>query len=114
MTHTNSECNEWFKLAIIKWREQYQSVVHWNDGSREKNPIGNNRLPVFFDMEQSANVLALASWYLVRDVTEDGIYNNDEYGNPKYVNATARNPLHILSIERTSNDKSEYTLSEYT
>lgn len=32
-----------------------------------------NRLPAFFDMEQSANVLAVAAWYEVVDGEEDGM-----------------------------------------
>jgi hypothetical protein len=31
-----------------------------------------NRLPVFFDMEQSANVLALASWFKKKDSEDEG------------------------------------------
>lgn len=54
ITHTNNDCNENFKVVVAKWRETYGNLVK------------GNRLPVFFDMEQSANVLALASWYSIK------------------------------------------------
>lgn len=116
LTHTNSDCNEWFKIVLTKWRDRYENTVHWNkqldDGTTVE--LGNNRLPVFFDMEQSASVLALASWYQTDDINEDGIENRDEYGRTMQAICSGKNPLHILSIERTSAVQSEYTLSEYT
>ena len=114
LTHTNSQCNEWFKLVLLKWREDYRNVVHWTDGTEDAKPLDRNRLPVFFDMEQSANVLALASWYKTPDIDPDGIINADPYGNPKDVVCCGKNPLHILSLERTSELQSEYSFSEYT
>ena len=78
LTHTNSKCNEWFKLVLAKWRDAYKTTVHWEaDGEA----LDKNRLPVFFDMEQSAHVLALASWYKVKDEDGSGIVNLDEWGN---------------------------------
>lgn len=70
LTHTNSSCNDLFKVVLDKWREQYGSKT-----------LDDNRLPVFFDMEQSANVLALASWDRIKDIDEDGIVHTDEFGN---------------------------------
>ena len=61
MTHTNTDCNDEFKVVLSKWRNQYGLVVN------------GNKLPVFFDMEQSAHVLTLSSWNLVTDYDEDGI-----------------------------------------
>ena len=72
-----------------------------------------NMLPVFFDMEQSANILVLSSWFKMDDVEENGIRKLDEYGNPMSIVSCCRNPLHILSIERPSETPSEYTLEEY-
>lgn len=116
LTHTNSDCNEWFKIVLTKWRGRYENTVHWNkqldDGTTVE--LGSNRLPVFFDMEQSASVLALASWYQTDDINEDGIENRDGYGRTMQAICSGKNPLHILSIERTSTVQSEYTLSEYT
>ena len=40
LTHTNSSCNDLFKVILDKWREQYGSKT-----------LDDNRLPVFFDME---------------------------------------------------------------
>lgn len=61
LTHTNSDCNDDFKVVLSKWRELYEKTVHWRDA--KGNALDGNRLPVFFDMEQSAHVLVLASWY---------------------------------------------------
>lgn len=100
--HTNSTCNDLFKVVLRKWMSEYGRMDCYG-----------NTLPVFFDMEQSANVLALSSWYKMDDVDDDGIRRMDEYGNPVTVSACARNPLHILSIERPSEVLSEYGLEEY-
>lgn len=94
LTHTNNDCNENFKLVLTKWRNQYENMI-----------VGN-RLPVFFDMEQSANVLALASWYIIPYIDSDGIVHRDSNGEQLYVTCCAKNPLHILSIERTSSEVS--------
>ena len=101
LTHTNNDCNENFKLVILKWRDAYGDMVP------------GNKLPVFFDMEQSANVLALSSWYRVQDVDEDGIVQLDEWSNPKVATCCAINPLHIISIERVGTNPSEYNLEQY-
>ena len=88
ITHTNSDCNESFKVVLKKWRSSYDKVVHWNglygdaDG-RSQSEIDlkmGNRLPVFFDMEQSANVLAMSSWYSLDYVDSSGIQHLDEFG----------------------------------
>lgn len=84
-----------------KWLDEYGKVV------------SGNRLPLFFDMEQSASVLALASWTVIPYVDEDGVEHRDSSGELLHVIATAKNPLHIISLERTSSLPSEYTLEEY-
>ena len=103
ITHTNNDCNENFKLVLLKWRSAYGN---FSEG---------NRLPVFFDMEQSANVLALASWYSTPDVDEDGLAVIDpNTQKEKMFTCCAKNPLHIVSIERTSSSPSEYNLTSYS
>ena len=62
LTHTNNKCNDSFKVVLSRWRETY-GTLHG-----ELFGPGHNRFPVFFDMEQSANVLALASWYIMPEV----------------------------------------------
>ena len=104
--HTDSTCNDNFKVVLNNWSEEYirnRVIVDWRD----------NRLPVFFDMEQSANVLALASWNRVKKVADDGIVERDQFGNEKYINLCRRNPMHIISIERTGTYPSEHQLEEY-
>lgn len=98
LTHTNNETNEKFKLVINEWRNAYGDLL----------PEGgmHNQLPVFFDMQQSANVIALASWNLVHTGEED------ENGEIVIVN-TAKNPLHIISIERNGTSIYDYCFTEY-
>lgn len=104
--HTDSTCNDNFKVVLNNWSEEYIGspvIVDWRD----------NRLPVFFDMEQSANVLALASWNRVKKVADDGIVERDQFGNERYINLCRRNPMHIISIERAGTYPSEHQLEEY-
>ena len=102
MTYANNDCNENFYLVAKDWIAQYKEVVE------------GNRLPVFFDMEQSANVIAFASWKLTPIMLgEDGIAQMDDNGNPIYITHTAKNPFHIISLERTSTIPSEYNFVEY-
>ena len=110
ITHTNGDCNDSFKVVLVKWRERYGNLVHWLDESGDE--LDGNRLPVFFDMEQSANVLALASWYSTPYV-DDGIEMRDDFGNPIDVTCCSKNPYHILSIERVGTSIKDYTYSEY-
>lgn len=49
-----------FKVVLSDWRGRYGNTVKWWDSNG--HALDGNRLPVFFDMEQSANILALASW----------------------------------------------------
>jgi len=42
--------------------------------------LAGNCLPLFFDMEQSAHVLALAAWDM-NPRYDDGVAVQDEYGN---------------------------------
>ena len=67
LTHTNNECNDDFHVVVREWRDRYKNIIHWGE------EMDDNRLPVFFDMEQSANVLALASWRCFTHEDEDGI-----------------------------------------
>lgn len=128
MTHTNNDCNENFKVVISKWREKYANIIDWDiriahmdygvaeeEVDIERNKPIRNRLPVFFDMEQSANVIALASWFVVPDVDENGIVKRDPYAIEKDVEVVccAKNPYHIVSIERTGTDLSDYNYTEY-
>jgi hypothetical protein len=102
LTHTNSNCNDNFKVVLKKWRETY------GDSKSHANSIGN-RLPVFFDMEQSANVLLLSSWY--QTTIEDSDIQVVDDNN--IVTCCAKNPMHIISLERVGSRVSEYSLSEY-
>ena len=102
LTHTNNDCNEKFKMVLSKWRDEYGTLVP------------GNRLPVFFDMEQSANVLALSSWYTMQKTDPDGVVVTDASEEPLMAVSCRYNPLHILSIERTSNLVSEYNLTSYS
>lgn len=108
VTHSNNDCNDDFHVVIREWRDQYKNLIHWNEQG-----LDDNRLPVFFDMEQSANVLALASWRCFT-YTEDGIEIRDEDGEPVKATLCGKNPLHILSIERTSTSTLEYNWTKYT
>ena len=108
VTHSNNDCNDDFHVVIREWRDQYKNVVRWGEQG-----LNDNRLPVFFDMEQSANVLALASWRCFT-YTEDGIDVRDEDGEPIKATLCGKNPLHILSIERTSTSTLEYNWTKYT
>ena len=122
LTHTNNTCNESFKVVLRKWRESYDKVVHWNNGfdwlpdgltQREVDMKMGNRLPVFFDMEQSTNVLALSSWYSTDYLDSAGIQHMDEFGNPLKMTCCAKNPYHILSIERVGMDLFDYNYEQY-
>ena len=108
VTHSNNDCNDDFHVVIREWRDQYKNLIHWDDVG-----LSDNRLPVFFDMEQSANVLALASWRCFT-YTEDGIDVRDENGEPVKATLCGKNPFHILSIERTSTSTLEYNWTKYT
>lgn len=99
-------------MVVKEWREQYKNAVQWKDANG--NALDDNRLPVFFDMEQSANVLALASWRCFTSKDEDGIDILDESGEPIKKVLCGKNPLHILSIERTSTSTLEYNWTKYT
>ena len=105
LTHANNDCNDDFHVVIEDWLAKYGSKIHWERG-------GQNRLPVFFDMEQSANVLALASWHTFQRKV-DGIVEMDELGNPMYDTLCGKNPLHIFSIERSSTSTLEYNWTKY-
>lgn len=110
--HSNSTCNDEFNVAIREWNEHYGTLVHWRGG--DGTPISSNRLPIFFDMEQSAHVLALASWRRFTARDDDGEELRDETGEPVKQTLCGRNPLHILSLERTSTSTLEYTWEKYT
>lgn len=109
LTHTNNDCNDNFKVVLSQWRKTYGKLVP------------GNRLPVFFDIEQSANVLLLASWGLVADKGEtssnsDGIVDVDSSAaaDKSYVGfRCAKNPLHILSTERVGTTLEEYNWTKY-
>ena len=45
---------------------------------------------------------------------DDGIVQIDGNGNPIYLTHTAKNPFHIISLERISTIPSEYNLEEYS
>lgn len=111
VTHSNNDCNDDFHVVIREWMDQYKNLIHWED-----NGLNDNRLPVFFDMEQSANVLALASWRCFRLKDKDGIALLDENGDTDEYNdiLCGKNPYHILSIERTSTSTLEYNWTKYT
>ena len=129
LTHTNNDCNENFKVVLLKWREKYENLIEWDKRQAhmdygnvleeqvniERNVPMRNRLPVFFDMEQSANVLALASWFVVPDVDENGIVKRDPMTIEKdaEVVCCAKNPYHILSMERVGTSISDYNYTEY-
>ena len=105
LTHANNDCNDDFHVVIEDWLAKYGNKINWERG-------GSNRLPVFFDMEQSANVLALASWHTFQRKV-DGVVELDELGNPMYETLCGKNPLHIVSIERTSTSVLEYNWTKY-
>ena len=88
-----NDANDNFAAVVAKWRQTY-----WDEQV--------NKLPVFFDMEQSANVLLLASWYLTLD-------GKDEYGADKYLVHCAKNPYHIVSVESPGDIPSDYLVGEY-
>ena len=118
VTHTNNDCNDLFKLVLSKWRDRYGEIIDWGDKKFDENSSDvqvKNRLPVFFDMEQSANVLALASWYSIPDVDEDGIVKRDEYvlDRQAEITCSSKNPLHILSIEEVDQSTLNYNYVEY-
>lgn len=112
LTHSNNDCNDDFHVVIREWLEQYKGQIKWESASGEK--LDDNRLPVFFDMEQSANVLALASWRCFNYKDSDGIEYRDEDGDPSKATLCGKNPCHILSIERTSTSTLEYNWTKYT
>ena len=93
----DSTSNDNLYLVVKKWLERYCPT------KKEKNC-----LPVFFDMEQSANVLVLASWY----EKNSGIYD-DSIGKSIVDVNCAKNPHHIFSYERVTENPSEYALEEY-
>ena len=101
LTHTNSNCNDDFKVVLSAWVDEYGGM------------IGDNRLPVFFDMEQSANVLLLSSWYKCDDVSEDGIITKSEYGEQVKTVLCAKNPKHVVSLERGGSSTLDYCLEKY-
>lgn len=105
LTHANNDCNDDFHVVIEDWLAKYGGKVQWERG-------GSNRLPVFFDMEQSANVLALASWHTFQRKV-GGVVELDELGNPIYETLCGKNPLHIVSIERSSTSVLEYNWTKY-
>lgn len=113
VTHSNNDCNDDFHVVAREWNEQYKNVVHWYGDDQSKVKFSDNRLPVFFDMEQSANVLALASWRCFT-MSDDDIDLRDEWGNPQKGVLCGKNPYHILSIERTSTSTLEYNWTKYT
>ena len=102
ITHTNSICNDSFKVVIKNWRNAYGNYDF------------GNKLPVFFDMEQSANVIALASWNLVPELDESGNQAKDSTGNDLYVTCCGKNPYHILSVEQVGDGNSEYSFTKYS
>ena len=112
LTHSNNDCNDDFHVVIREWVEQYKDLLKWEGDNGEK--FDDNRLPVFFDMEQSANVLALASWRCFNYKDDAGIEWRDEDGEPIKATLTGKNPFHIISIERTSTSTLEYNWTKYT
>ena len=112
LTHSNNDCNDDFHVVVREWLDQYKNMIQWKDANGNK--LDDNRLPVFFDMEQSANVLALASWRCFNFKDKDGIEHRDENGEPVKAVLCGKNPLHILSIERTSTSTLEYNWTKYT
>ena len=50
ISYMDNSCNDKFSIVIREWKSRYFDLAK------------DNRLPVFFDMEQSADVLAMASW----------------------------------------------------
>ena len=112
LTHSNNDCNDDFHVVIREWLEQYKDLLKWEGDNGEK--FDDNRLPVFFDMEQSANVLALASWRCFNYKDSDGVEWRDEDGEPVKATLTGKNPCHILSLERTSTSTLEYNWTKYT
>lgn len=112
VTHSNNDCNDDFHVVIREWLEQYKDLLKWEGDNGEK--FDDNRLPVFFDMEQSANVLALASWRCFTYKDDAGIEWRDEDGEPVKATLTGKNPCHILSLERTSTSTLEYNWTKYT
>jgi len=110
VTHSNNDCNDDFHVVAREWREQYKNAIHWTD--EDGLELDDNRLPVFFDMEQSANVLALASWRCFAD--PDGVVLLDSLGNPQKYMLCGKNPYHVLSVERTSTSTLEYNWTKYT
>ena len=103
MTHTNTDCNDNFKVVLDLWRKSYGSLF------TERG----HRLPVFFDMEQSANVLTLASWSMVENVDEYEIQMLDYDGNPEMTTGCFKNPLHIISQEKIGTSVHDYSLVQY-
>lgn len=96
--HTNSTCNDAFRRVVDDWRGRYSRT------------IPDNRLPVFFDMEQSGRMLALAAWSCTRwDTGRVDLTTN----RPIYWTNTGLNPIHILSNEKFSSNPSEWQLEEY-
>ena len=78
----------------------------------ERNVPLRNRLPVFFDMEQSANVLAMSSWYSAKvGADESEIIDLDSEENE--IGHCAKNPIHILSIERIGSGVFDYNYEQY-
>lgn len=111
LTHTNNNSNENFKIVLKKWLDEYEKTIDWKDV--DDNALNPNRLPVFFDMEQSANVLALAAWTSFPKLDKDGVPMQDDDGKEMRIFSCWKNPLHILSMERPSTFPSEYNLTEY-
>jgi hypothetical protein len=99
-----------FKVVLSKWNDVYRDRVDWKDASG--NSLSGNRFPVFFDMEQSASILALSSWYM-RDGDKDGILGNTIFGQVREAIFCAKNPIHIVSVEKTYSSASEYVLEQY-
>lgn len=112
LTHSNNDCNDDFHVVIREWLEQYKDLLKWEGDNGVK--FDDNRLPVFFDMEQSANVLALASWRCFNYKDSDGVEWRNEDGEPVKATLTGKNPCHIISIERTSTSTLEYNWTKYT
>ena len=105
LTHTNNDCNDMFKVVLDKWRTRYGLVA------KTTSKVLANRLPVFFDMEQSANILALSSWYELQD-NQDGIYDIPVGIGGQYSECfCGKNPIHIFSVERVSTSPSEYNFT---
>lgn len=65
-------------------------------------------------MEQSAHILALASWYqLSKESTDEDDIQDPEVELEPPTTCCSKNPLHIVSIERTSTCPSKYNLEQY-